>query len=191
MVELQRHMQEDGNESAFGTDYSIGRTVESTDVITDRAADDNTAVRPKDSPEDDSGGVVAGKRVLVVDDVETNRMILVRILSMLGAECEEACNGREAVGQFENSPAGAFDLILMDVQMPCMDGYAAAKAIRSGKHPQAESISIIAMTADAFADDIRTAVESGMDAHIAKPVQPDKMQEVIRQVFDRKKEREK
>ncbi len=128
--------------------------------------------------------VVRGRRILVVDDIEVNRIILVKILGSLGAACDTAANGREAVEAFENSRPGGYDLILMDVQMPVMDGYTATRKIRSSSHPSAQDIPIIAMTANAFVDDVRDAIESGMDAHIAKPVQIDKLKSTMRQVLD-------
>ena len=126
----------------------------------------------------------------MVDDIEPNRLVLVKILSSLGAVCETACNGQEALELFTGSAPGAIDLILMDVQMPVLDGYAATKAIRSSGHPSAKTLPIIAMTANAFVDDIREAIESGMDAHIAKPIQLDKLKDTIEQVFDKRKQQE-
>ena len=76
----------------------------------------------------------------------------------------------------------------MDVQMPVMDGYSATRAIRAGNHPEAKTVPIIAMTANAFVDDVRDAIESGMDAHIAKPVQIDNLKSTIRQVLDSRNE---
>ncbi len=133
--------------------------------------------------------VVKGKHILVVDDIEANRIVLVKILSSLGAECEEACNGQEALDKFMDSSSGDYDLILMDVQMPVMDGYAATRAIRSSNHPLAKTLPIIAMTANAFVEDIRATIESGMDAHIAKPIHLDKLEDTIQRVFDEKKTR--
>jgi len=135
-----------------------------------------------------SSSVVQDKHILVVDDIEANRIILVKILNTLGATCDIAANGQEAVTKFEASQPGEYDLILMDVQMPVMDGYAATKAIRSSSHPSARSLPIIAMTANAFVDDVRDAITSGMDAHIAKPVQVDKLKSTIQQVFDKRQE---
>jgi len=134
--------------------------------------------------------VVKGKHILVVDDIEANRLVLVKILSSLGAECDEACNGQEALDKFIDSSSGDYDLILMDVQMPVMDGYAATRAIRDSGHPVAKTLPIIAMTANAFVEDIRATIESGMDAHIAKPIQLDKLKETIQAVFDKKKQQE-
>ncbi len=128
--------------------------------------------------------VVRDKRIMVVDDIEVNRIILVKILSSLGARCDTASNGQEAVAAFEASSPGYYDLILMDVQMPVMDGYIATRMIRESGHPSAGEIPIIAMTANAFVDDVRDAIEAGMDAHIAKPVQIDKLKSTIQQVLD-------
>ncbi len=131
--------------------------------------------------------VVRNKHILVVDDVEINRLILVELLSSLGADCDEAVNGRDALETFEQSQPGDYDLILMDVQMPVMDGYAASRAIRSSGHPAAQTIPIIAITANAFVDDVRDAIDSGMDAHIAKPVQIDKLKSTIQQVLENRR----
>ena len=127
--------------------------------------------------------VVKGMRILVVDDIEVNRIILVKILSTLGAECDTASDGQQAVEKFMDAPSG-YDLILMDVQMPGMNGYEATRAIRASSHPFAKAVPIIAMTANAFVDDVRDAIDSGMDAHIAKPVQIDKLKATIQQVLD-------
>ena len=127
--------------------------------------------------------VVRGMHILIVDDIEVNQLILVKILTSLGAECDTAFNGREAVDKFMESPSG-YDLILMDVQMPEMNGYEATRTIRASNHPFAKTVPIIAMTANAFVDDVRDAIESGMDAHLAKPVQISSMKATIQKVLD-------
>ena len=132
--------------------------------------------------------VVRDKHILVVDDIEVNRIILVKILTTLGASCDVAGNGREALEAFEKSQPGDYDLILMDIQMPVMDGYEATRSIRASSHPSAKTVPIIAMTANAFVDDVREAIESGMDAHIAKPVQIDNLKDTIRKVLDSRSE---
>ncbi len=134
---------------------------------------------------DGESDVVQNKHILVVDDVEINRIILVELLSALGASCDEAGNGKEALEAFEQSQPGDYDLILMDVQMPVMDGYATTRAIRNSGHPAAQTVPIIAITANAFVDDVRDAIDSGMDAHIAKPVQIDKLKSTIQQVLEK------
>ncbi len=144
-----------------------------------------------ESEEDGQTDVVRDKHILVVDDVEINRLILVEILSGLGASCDEAGNGQEALEAFERSQPGEYDLILMDVQMPVMDGYAASRAIRSSVHPSAQTVPIIAITANAFVDDVREAIDAGMDAHIAKPVQIDKLKSTIQQVLEDRRGGEK
>ncbi len=133
-------------------------------------------------------GVVRGKHILVVDDIEMNHVILVRILSSLGAVCEAVENGQEAVDAILNSEPGTYDLILMDVQMPVMDGYEATRTIRASSHPDAKTLPIVAMTANAFVDDVRNAIDSGMNAHITKPVQIDKLISTIQQVLDSQEE---
>ena len=142
--------------------------------------------RPKTGEEDKS--IVAGKRIMVVDDIEVNRMILVKILTSLGAVCDTAEDGREAVEKFEASQPGEYDIILMDIQMPVMNGYEATRAIRAGKHPSAASVAIIAMTANAFVDDIRNALEAGMDAHVAKPIVLNQLKHSIQEVLERKEQ---
>ena len=130
--------------------------------------------------------VVSGKRFLVVDDVEVNRMILVKILGTLGATCDTAENGQIALNKFTASRPGEYDIILMDVQMPVMDGHAATRAIRDSAHPEARSVSIIAMTANAFVDDVRDALAAGMDAHVSKPIVLDQLKRAIQEVMARK-----
>ena len=133
--------------------------------------------------------VFAGKHILVVDDIEVNRLILVKILESLGASvCDIAKDGQEAVDMFNSSIAGEYDVIFMDVQMPVLDGYGATRAIRVSGHPSAKSVPIIAMTANAFMDDIRDALESGMDAHVSKPVVVDQLKSTFQEVLERKRQ---
>ena len=113
-----------------------------------------------------------GLRLLVVEDNDINAEILMELLDMQGAFSERAENGRVAVEQFRSKPEGYYDGVLMDIQMPEMNGYEAARAIRSLNRPDAASIPIVAMTANAFAEDVQKSTESGMNAHIAKPVDP-------------------
>ncbi len=142
--------------------------------------------RTKRVKSETSSMVVKGKHILVVDDIEANRMVLMKILSSMGAECDEACDGQEAVDKVTDSASGDYDLIFMDVQMPVMDGYAATRAIRSSAYPGAKDVIIIAMTANAFVEDVRAAIKSGMDAHIAKPIQMDKLEDTIQNVIKKR-----
>ena len=111
-----------------------------------------------------------GKRILLVEDNEFNREVAREFLEMTGAAVESAENGLEALKMFTSSESGYYNIILMDVQMPVMDGYEATKNIRSSSHPDAASIPVVAMTANAFSEDVAAAIASGMNGHIAKPI---------------------
>lgn len=114
--------------------------------------------------------VFRGRRILVAEDNEMNAMIATEILEKMGAEVTVAENGKVAVETFSNHPERYFDFILMDVQMPVMDGREAARTIRGLKRPDAKKIPIFALSADAFVEDERMSAESGMNGHFAKPV---------------------
>ncbi len=116
-----------------------------------------------------------GLRILVVEDYELNAEILMELLSMEGVQCDYAENGKIALERFEASEENTYDMILMDVKMPVMDGYEAATAIRAGTHPRAKTVPIVALTANAFKEDIQHALDAGMNEHIAKPVRVDKI----------------
>jgi len=120
-----------------------------------------------------------GRRILVADDVEINRMVAQMMLENAGAQVERADNGQEAVEKFARSEASYYDAVLMDVMMPVMGGYEATKAIRAMSRPDAAKIPIIAMTANAFAEDVEKSREAGMNGHISKPVEADGMKSVL------------
>ena len=114
---------------------------------------------------------LAGRQVLLVEDNDLNREIAVELMKMTGVTVDCAMDGQQALDRFLAQGDG-YDLILMDVQMPVMDGYRATEAIRRSDHPRAKSIPIIAMTADAFHEDVVRCGEAGMDGHLAKPIDP-------------------
>ncbi len=122
-----------------------------------------------------------GLHFLAAEDNEINAEILIEILKMEGAFCEIVENGRAAVERFEQAAKGEFDAILMDVQMPVMNGYDATRAIRALAREDARKIPVIAMTANAFAEDERAALASGMNAHVAKPLDVEHLKKVIRE----------
>ncbi len=124
-------------------------------------------------------GSHSGKRVLLVEDNELNREIAKELLSYIDVQVESAENGQIAVDMVKDNPPHHFDLIFMDIQMPVMDGYEAARCIRSLGREDTAAIPIIAMTANAFADDIRNALEAGMNDHVAKPVEIEKLLSVM------------
>ena len=120
-----------------------------------------------DEPDDN---ILQGMHFLCAEDNELNAEILMELLKIEGAECTICENGEKILEAFEQSVPGDYDMILMDVQMPVMNGYEAAKAIRSSSHELAKKIPIIAMTANAFSEDIQHSLAAGMNAHISKPV---------------------
>ncbi len=124
-------------------------------------------------------GCLEGKHFLAAEDNELNAEILCDLLSIKGASADIAENGSIAVKMFEKSYEGQYDAILMDIRMPVMNGYEAAKAIRSLNHPKAADIPIIALTANAFNEDVRDAIEAGMNAHIAKPINMDQLETIL------------
>ena len=119
-------------------------------------------------------------RILLVEDVEINQEIMVELLSVTGVQVEVADNGACALEMFENSSEGYYDLIFMDIQMPIMDGYEATKRIRQLPRSDAKSVWIVAMTANAFVEDIRMSREAGMNEHCSKPVDPERLHEIMR-----------
>lgn len=121
--------------------------------------------------------------VLLAEDLELNQEIAVELLSAIGVQVEVADNGLQAVEKFEKSPEGYYGLIFMDIHMPYMDGYEAARRIRKMDRADAEKVRIVAMTADAFVEDVRMAKEAGMDEHISKPVEPGRLQDIIYKQF--------
>lgn len=129
-----------------------------------------------------------GKSILVAEDNELNALIAVEVLKNMGAKVELATNGQEAVDHFEHNPAGYYDFILMDVQMPVMDGRAAARKIRGLDRADASDIPVFALSADAFIEDERLSRESGMNGHYAKPVDFNELQRSIG-AFLRERER--
>jgi CheY-like chemotaxis protein len=114
-------------------------------------------------------GIFAGKRALVADDVDVNREIIMTLLEPTGLRFDYAPNGGDAVSMYEKAPE-SYDVILMDVQMPVLDGYAATRMIRESAAPNARRIPIIAMTASVFKEDVEKSIEAGMNDHVGKPV---------------------
>ena len=104
------------------------------------------------------------------------------MLEMQGASCTICRDGTEIVEKFRTVKPGEYDAILMDVQMPIMDGHAATRAIRTGENPLGHTIPIIAMTANAFAEDVQKSVEAGMDAHLSKPVDMAALEQTVRKI---------
>jgi CheY-like chemotaxis protein len=123
------------------------------------------------------------KRILLAEDVEINAEIMKEIVSMKEALTDHAVNGKAALEMFEQSPVGYYDAILMDVRMPEMDGLEATAAIRALKRPDASRVPIIALTANAFDEDVQRSLQVGMNAHLSKPVEPDHLYRTLEELI--------
>ena len=143
------------------------------EVIVDFKIAENKEVYQPEQIEDEKQDetILNGMCFLCAEDNELNAEILKELLDIEGAKCQICENGEKVVEAFEKSQPGEYDMILMDIQMPVMNGYEATKAIRNSKHPMAKTIPIIAMTANAFSEDIQKSFSAGMNAHVSKPVE--------------------
>ena len=148
-----------------------------------KIAEDRTAVLTAQEETDElDGNILQGMRFLCAEDNDLNAEILTELLKIEGAECTICENGERILEAFEQSAPGDYDMILMDVQMPVMNGYEATKAIRRSSHELAKTIPIIAMTANAFSEDIQHSLAAGMNAHISKPVDMKMLEKTIRSI---------
>ena len=122
---------------------------------------------------------LTGRHILLAEDVAVNAEIMVMVLSMRGIDAEVAENGRIAVDMFGGRPVGYYDAILMDMRMPEMDGLEATRLIRAMDRPDASTIPIIALTANAFDEDVQRSMQAGLNAHLSKPVEPEALFETL------------
>ena len=146
------------------------------------AEDRTVALAAQEETDEQDGNILQGMRFLCAEDNELNAEILTELLKIEGAECTICENGEEILKAFEQSAPGDYDMILMDVQMPVMNGYEATKAIRRSSHELAKKIPIIAMTANAFSEDIQHSLAAGMNAHVSKPVEMKVLEKTIRSI---------
>lgn len=148
-----------------------------------RIAEDRTvALAAQEDTDEQDGNILQGMRFLCAEDNELNAEILTELLKIEGAECTICENGEEVLKAFEQSAPGDYDMILMDVQMPVINGYEATKAIRRSSHELAKTIPIIAMTANAFSEDIQHSLAASMNAHVSKPVEMKVLEKTIRSI---------
>jgi CheY-like chemotaxis protein len=159
---------------------SLIRSIQNILLQREKAAEDgqNTA-----SAEDQPAHPLEGCRILVVEDMELNAEILMDLLEMEKMQAEHAENGQLAVDMFAGHPAGYYDAVLMDVRMPVMNGLEATRAIRALNRPDAKTIPIIALTAYAFDEDVQRSLQAGMNAHLSKPVEPERLYETLRRLI--------
>ena len=146
------------------------------------AEDRTVALAAQEETDEQDGNILQGMRFLCAEDNEINAEILTELLKIEGAECTICENGEEILKTFEQSAPGDYDMILMDIQMPVMNGYEATKAIRRSSHKLAKTIPIIAMTANAFSEDIQHSLAAGMNAHVSKPVEMKVLEKTIRSI---------
>ena len=148
-----------------------------------RIAENRTvALAAQEEIDEPDSNTLKGMRFLCAEDNELNAEILMELLKIEGAECTICENGKRVLEAFEQSAPGDYDMILMDVQMPVMNGYEATKAIRRSSHELAKTIPIIAMTANAFSEDIQHSLAAGMNAHVSKPVEMKVLEKRIRSI---------
>ena len=146
------------------------------------AEDRTVALAAQEETDEQDGNILQGMKFLCAEDNELNAEILTELLKIEGAECTICENGEEILKAFEQSAPGDYDMILMDVQMPVMNGYEATRAIRRSSHELAKTIPIIAMTANAFSEDIQHSLAAGMNAHVSKPVEMKVLEKTIRSI---------
>ena len=173
------------SEKGVGTAFTVFVTLKNSEH--EEAA---PAAAPGQEAASASGGdeqrpTLAGRRILLAEDIEINAEIMMDVLSMEEIEADHAENGRVAVEMFSASTPGSYSAILMDIRMPEMDGLEAAAAIRALDRPDAKKIPIIALTANAFDEDVQRSLQAGMNAHLSKPVEPDHLYRTLEDLIEK------
>ena len=195
--DMQAEAEKSGVEAILSKPLFTDSLLRQVRRVLDRRANeqevlDASGAASVDALEDASGAVdfdddlleasLEGKRMLIAEDFEINAEILIDLLDMEGMEAEHAENGQIAVDMFSASEPGYYDAVLMDVRMPVMDGLAAARCIRELDREDAKTIPIVALTANAFDEDVQRSLQAGMSAHLSKPVEPDRLYDTLRQL---------
>ena len=164
------------SEQGAGSSFTVTVPLE---YVEKKIPEGDTSEKEESLNEEAISELLSGKRILMAEDVDQNAEILADLLDLEDILSARARNGEDAVNMFRKSEPGFYNAILMDVRMPVMDGLEATRAIRALDHPDAKSIPIIAMTANVFDEDLERSVEAGMDAHLSKPVEPDRLYETM------------
>ena len=176
-------------EGTISVESEKGRGSTFTVIITLKTLDDEEpGAAAGDASEDKKSRTPAdikGRRILIAEDIPVNAEILKKVLSVNGASTDIAANGREAIELFSGNGSWYYDAILMDVKMPEMDGLEATKAIRALERTDAKDIPIVAMTANAFDEDIKRSLQAGMNAHLSKPFDAGQLCEVLAELIGR------
>ena len=186
IVELMNGTISVESEKGKGTEFIVTLTL----INSDHRDTSGSTAGPGDGNEgnesalkEKKGADLKGKRILLAEDIMINAEIMKKIVSMRGAEIDHAENGKKVVELFENSPVSYYDAILMDVRMPEMDGLEAAAAIRKLDRPDSGRIPIIALTANAFDEDVQRSLQAGMNAHLSKPVEPEHLYRTLEELI--------
>ena len=194
LVELMNGQIDVQSKKGQGTTFTITLVMGDVDGAENMSADENkisiedadmamSAESAAELTEADVQADLKGKRILVAEDVQVNAEIMKMLLTMEGMESESADNGKIAVQKFEESEPGYFDAVLMDMRMPEMDGLEATRIIRALDRDDAKTIPIVALTANAFDEDVQRSIQAGLNAHLSKPVEPELLYETLRKLI--------
>lgn len=161
------------SEKGVGTTFMVTVTLTEADENAEIRNTTKTETEMVSVPEEAAAAELSGRRILLAEDMPVNAEIVKEVLKMKGIETEHAENGSIAAEMFKSKPEGYYDAILMDMRMPVMDGLESTRQIRSASHPDAKSIPIIALTANAFEEDVQRSMQTGINAHLSKPINPE------------------
>ena len=162
----------------------LGKGTKFTLILQQRTVDEKYYNKDNKRPSAEQKEILRGKHILLAEDNELNAEIAIAILEEMGLRVDHVEDGVQCVNKIEQMPAGSYDLILMDIQMPNMDGYKATETIRSLQDKEKANIPIVAMTANAFEEDRKAAFAKGMNEHIAKPIDVEKVEDVLISVLE-------
>ena len=177
---IEEEVRADGVDSIIAKPLFTDNLLRAVQYVLDNKSGKMTDQKEEQEPVET---VLAGRRVLVAEDVDANAEILADLLDLEDVVSERAVNGQVAVEMFASKPAGYYDAILMDVRMPVMDGLIATKTIRALDKEDAKTIPIIAMTANVFDEDVERSLSAGMNAHLSKPIEPEKLYEKMAELL--------
>lgn len=183
IIILTSHSRDDVIEEALaaGVDRFMSKPLFASTVVNEfnQALEQKTLNEPEKRLAE-----LEGRKILLAEDMPVNAEIMIMVLSMRGMEVEHAPNGKAAVDAFAQSADKYFDAVLMDIRMPIMDGLKATETIRALDRPDAKTVPIIAMTANAFDEDVQRSLQAGMNAHLSKPVEPEHLFQTLAELIE-------